>query len=440
MSPPLRTVDGPYHYHVYDYDNSAPFTASPGQLSPSGQFYSMVQDLQGLYLEGRARRVPNIAVGNTGGETLGGRYTKVLSFGNPSGPTVIFTGGIHSREWIAAEMAYLIAEYLIIHYTAQPTNDPYERRIKELVDSRNILIAPMLNPDGNWWTIFGTGKTDGVDPPRWRKNRRPLPQNAAEWNAALTVWGPCNTPFRNVVRDGPTVSYQVPSYLPGVGRPAKPAYLERLLLNKKTGVDLNRNCSTGAFGYDCSPGNYSSANSNPASESYFGPERGAERETHNILLLLYAHPPAVMIDYHSSGQFILYPTEAFNTKAVNGQYKAFGETLQSLILTQPQGGQQQQQYKLGSVFTLYGYDGTGALADYASQAYWTRAIVIELDPPELGGKNPPEDQIRTVFEKNIRGALATLAVPTVETRDTLVQEFLAWDVYGQGNQLPKWPK
>ena len=55
----------------------------------------------------------------------------------------------------------------------------------------------------------------------------------------------------------------------------------------------------------------------------------------------------------------------------------------------------------------------------------------------------PEGQICTVFEKNIRGALAALAAAGVLSTPTshekyvrFVEYFNTWNVYGRGNQLP----
>ena len=95
----------------------------------------------------------------------------MLSFGNlgnvPGRPTIVITGGIHAREWAATEMAYLIAEYLIANYAAPVAPNPRRQRIRDLVNYRNIHFIPMVNPDGNRRTVFGNGPNDRL----WRKNR-----------------------------------------------------------------------------------------------------------------------------------------------------------------------------------------------------------------------------------------------------------------------------
>jgi hypothetical protein len=450
MAPPTRTTAGPYHYHAYDYAGSVAFTPTG---TPAGQFYSMVKDLEGLVVEGQTRRVPNIGLtdaGPSGTDPRTGvqRFIKVLSLGNrndiDTAPTVVFTGGVHAREWVGAEMAYLLAEYLIINYSEQPSANPYVQKIKDLVDTRNIRIVPMVNPDGNYQTIFGVKSIDGVSPMRWRKNCDPLPTSGKDWLTALTYPDPKsedpdhrrpNSPFLNVITGAGLAEYDVPNYDPDNGIPprADAQYIHRGLQNKKTGVDLNRNCATQAWGYECSPGDSHIGNWNPNSESYFGPNAASETETKNIRSFLAANKPVIVIDYHSSGQAILYPSEVFNRQLMDPDYFSVATTLHVLIQSKDK-----QSYKLGSPLQVFGNDGTGAIADYAAEAHSSRAFVIELDPAESGGKNPAENDIRAVFEKNIRGALAALAVPDAQTFHVIVVDFLKWDVFDRGNQLPKW--
>ena len=163
---PVRPVPSAYHFHAYRYPGDAangPFQPSAGLPSAGGwQFYSLVQDLNGLVAVGNANNVPNLALTAMsavpgGAQTAWGRETYMISFGRAAGvanaPAVVFTGGVHAREWIAAEFVYLLAEYLIVNYTNAPQND-YQRTIRRLVNTRRICIMPMLNPDGNRYTVF----------------------------------------------------------------------------------------------------------------------------------------------------------------------------------------------------------------------------------------------------------------------------------------------
>ena len=173
-APPVRPGVVPYRFHTYDFNGSVAFTPSAAQPAVGNlRFYSLLADLNALAAIGLARNVPNIAISNVGGVTSGGSRTRMLSFGNLANAAdalaVVITGGIHAREWIAAEMAYLVAEYLIVNYPVggQPANARVAH-LQNLVDTRNIHIIPMLNPDGNIHTVFGGDRL-------WRKNRLTLP-------------------------------------------------------------------------------------------------------------------------------------------------------------------------------------------------------------------------------------------------------------------------
>ena len=85
-------------------------------------------------------------------------------------PDILFMGGIHAREWISVEVPLYLAKYLLDLYGT-------DQKVKQLVDSREIWIVPLVNPDGleysrtydrNWRKNSrdnGDG-TFGVDPNR----------------------------------------------------------------------------------------------------------------------------------------------------------------------------------------------------------------------------------------------------------------------------------
>ena len=447
MPPPVRRADGDYHFHTYDYAGAVAFTPGPAQPNRNNmRFYSMERDLRGLLQEGQKRGVPNIAL-TTIGQSANNKEIRLLSFGNrnnnAAAPTVTFTGGIHAREWIAPEMVYLIAEYLIINYADQPRNR-YAGVLKGLVDARKIRIIPMQNPDGNDHTVFGVGKTDDVEARFWRKSFRPLPTTGAKWLKEIDPTGAGNPqPFRKVRADSDSgdVTLDVPDYDPAhqipPNAPAPDELINRKMRYGFRGVDLNRNFDTQAWGYDAAS-NSRHPNWSPKSEAYFGPRRNSESETQAIVGHLFFNSPAIMIDYHSHAQAILYPTEAFNNGAVNNDYIAAGRSLRSL--TRSQDGQ--QYYALGTPLEVVEYNATGSITDHAVEQYAARGFTIELDgapgsrPKSTEGFCLPESMIRMVFEKNIRGALVTLGIPDRVSWPNLVNDFLGWNVFGRGNRLP----
>ncbi len=72
-------------------------------------------------------------------------------------PDILFMGGTHAREWISVEVPFYLAKYLPDHYGT-------DQKIKQLVDSREIWILPLVNPDGLEYS-----RTYDRN---WRKNRR----------------------------------------------------------------------------------------------------------------------------------------------------------------------------------------------------------------------------------------------------------------------------
>lgn len=76
-------------------------------------------------------------------------------------PAAAFLGGHHAREHLSVELPLYYIEYLITEY------DKGNPRVQNLVNSRDIHIIPMVNPDGAEYDITsGTYRS-------WRKNRTP---------------------------------------------------------------------------------------------------------------------------------------------------------------------------------------------------------------------------------------------------------------------------
>jgi zinc carboxypeptidase len=449
MAIPLRTQDDHYHFHVYDYVGSAAFTASaPPKASAGGRFYSLQKDLTALKNYGQVAGIPGISLVAAGAplaELSAGRvYTLVLTLGNPDPgtPTVLFTGGIHGCEWIAPEFVYLLAEYLIKNYPGPGEKpDGYGKMIRELIHSRRIQIIPMLNPVGNWFTVFSPKANARM----WRKNLRTLPDTPLGWEEALTddSWQP-HPPFRNVktTPTGDSAVYDVPAYRASQWRDRADPVYHTHPLGAGTGVDLNRNFRTQAWGYSLSANPQDPEDTwNPGSWTYFGPEAGSETETANLSGFLgNEHWRTMAVDYHSFGEDIVYPNEAYNAGLVDPDYRFLGQVLEGL--TALPGG---KPYTLGTGEKLLGYSAASTVDDMLVQSYAARAFTIELDPPgtEENKKDGrgfllPETAIRAVFEKNIRAALAVIAAaPGYRTYIHAARAtFSNWQVSGRGNQLP----
>lgn len=77
----------------------------------------------------------------------------------PTKPGIIFMGGHHAREHLSVEMPLMFAQYLVDQYRTG------NQKIVGLINSRDIHIIPVVNPDGMEYDIKdGSYKM-------WRKNR-----------------------------------------------------------------------------------------------------------------------------------------------------------------------------------------------------------------------------------------------------------------------------
>lgn len=73
-------------------------------------------------------------------------------------PSIMYMGCHHAREHLSVEVPLMLIDHLLSNYGK-------DANITKLVDSREIFIAPIVNPDGHTYDIQGnSGKM-------WRKNR-----------------------------------------------------------------------------------------------------------------------------------------------------------------------------------------------------------------------------------------------------------------------------
>jgi carboxypeptidase T len=78
---------------------------------------------------------------------------------DPNKSDVVFIALHHAREWIAAEMALYLAEYLLTHYDTDP-------ELQACMNGVQIWIIPVGNPDGYVFSASAPANR------MWRKNRR----------------------------------------------------------------------------------------------------------------------------------------------------------------------------------------------------------------------------------------------------------------------------
>lgn len=120
---------------------------------------TLEQDLRQL-----ADSQPDIAELHEVGRSFENRPIWALRIGERRGSTrkVCFMGCHHAREWIAVEVPYLLADYLVQNANQNP--------VTQWLTQGEIWVAPMVNPDGH----EHCRRHDRF----WRKNRRPNPDGS----------------------------------------------------------------------------------------------------------------------------------------------------------------------------------------------------------------------------------------------------------------------
>jgi hypothetical protein len=108
---------------------------------------------------------PTIMTKQSIGTTLEGRSIWVYKISDNPGtdedePEVFFNAFIHAREVITFEVLYDLAQYLVNGYGS-------DTRATTLVDSREIFLEPVVNPDGVEYNVLTNPTGGGM----WRKNR-----------------------------------------------------------------------------------------------------------------------------------------------------------------------------------------------------------------------------------------------------------------------------
>ena len=104
-----------------------------------------------------------INVGTTvQGRTIWGmRISSTPNAHDPSKPVVWYDGLHHAREPISGEAVLRFAEYIAGEYSGNSA-------IRELVQTRNLIFLPIVNPDGYEFNLLLTPSGGGM----WRKNLR----------------------------------------------------------------------------------------------------------------------------------------------------------------------------------------------------------------------------------------------------------------------------
>ncbi|MBD3178937.1 MAG: hypothetical protein GF417_04685, partial [Candidatus Latescibacteria bacterium] len=192
-------------------------------------------------IDSLASYYPDLTMLDTLGTSVEGRPIRGIKISDNADldedePEVLIMGCHHARELMSVEVPLLLARHLLEGYGSSSY-------LSGLVDSREIWIVPMVNPDGHVYVQFNH---EGESYNWWRKNRR----------------------------DNGDGTY---------------------------GVDLNRNYSY-KWGYD-----NSGSSPSTSSDVYRGPSPFSEPETQAVRDFCAEHSFSVALSYHSYGELILYP-------------------------------------------------------------------------------------------------------------------------------------
>lgn len=93
---------------------------------------------------------------------------------------VLFSGGVHAREWAPPDILLNLAQQLARAYSSSSgltfgSKSFSSAQVQGILDSKDLFLFPLVNPDGQ---NFSRGPPRNPTRIRWRKNRRPLSSGA----------------------------------------------------------------------------------------------------------------------------------------------------------------------------------------------------------------------------------------------------------------------
>ena len=216
---PVKKIGEPYDvYHSFD----EPITGIRAQLRSINATY------------------PHIAQLKTVGHSIQKRPMLVMRLTNEKikedKPQVLIVGTHHAREWVATEMSMRLIKYLTANYGT-------DARVTELLDTVEVWVMPVGNPDGYQYTF--------TNERLWRKNLR---DNDGDGQITLA-----------------------------------------------DGVDLNRNFDA-HWGYDDD-----GSSPDPLSSTYRGTAPNSEPEVQVLVDFIQDNDFKFILSYHTYSNLILYP-------------------------------------------------------------------------------------------------------------------------------------
>ena len=133
------------------------------QIPDLGLYHTVAETV--AELEALHTAYPDLTLLEVIGESLEGRPIHALKISDDPDvedaeePDVLFVGNHHAREFMSVEVPLWLARELL-------QRSSRDTRIRQLIDTREIWIVPLLNPDGH------VHQENTQLRPGWRKNRR----------------------------------------------------------------------------------------------------------------------------------------------------------------------------------------------------------------------------------------------------------------------------
>lgn len=351
----------PCLYHFYNEEGSVMVRDLRGTGSTARAAYSLKKEMDRVRREGIGKGII-LDTREHVGELPSTRKLWAVVIGKSPKHKVLFTGCHHAREWISVEMPFLLAEYLVHEYpTGTPTTE-HQKRIKYLVDNRQIWIVPMVNPDGH---------------ERTRVENR-------VWRGTTTI----HPVFK-------TKTFWAPK-LGGGGRTVivPPGFYSNL--------DPNRNYKTTDWGHETyiSPTQRATSRDPADVDAWCGFEAESEAETKAIADLIKREKFRAGMTYHNYSQLLMYARRTKDDAFV----QFVGKGLHQLI------NEHHNPYTYQGLDALY--PTTGNEVDYHLDKVPKRPVyVTELRPgpgSTLEHSELPEAEIEPCFHENLPAMLALI--------------------------------
>jgi hypothetical protein len=222
---PVKKIGEPYNvYHSFD----EPVNGIQAQLNAISYSYPHIAAIEKIGKSVQKR--PILAVRLTNEKICNSKKTDCTK------PRVLFVATQQARAWISTEMAMRLIKYLTANYGSSA-------RVTELLDTTEVWIVPVVNPDGYQYTF--------TNQRLWRKNLR---DNDGDGQITLA-----------------------------------------------DGVDLNRNFDS-HWGFD-----NEGSSPVPSDQTYRGTAPNSEPETQALVDLVLSQDFKFVVSYDAHGDMILYP-------------------------------------------------------------------------------------------------------------------------------------